>query len=267
MSDQLTNVFVEGFAHDTYSANLPFSSHQLKDAMEPVRHVFIPGSASYYSVNIIEHGIDAAHHSMIHEVGHHLGLSENLAALFSHKYFGRSMNLNDSPSFSNLSVMSYSPFYDNMLLNMFGDKIFWAKVYESPINANARYNKFWDENITVVIDGRKEPLVSARDMCRARMLQYLIHFERGRDRLEFLQYMGFGDWNLDDWKVHRFFSNLGSPFENAIKTNDPKSIQEVREFFGIINDFANDKNTSFMSFMQQINVDDSTFMRIFPHLW
>jgi len=239
LSDELKKIYVEAFAKDTYSANFPFSSKQLKAAMTPLEYHFPYGGETYALVNAVylnvwkmtPYGITG---TALHETGHIWGLGESLTDLQTYKYMGLGMGVSDPAAV--LDDLLYSPFYDNLLLEKVGDKKFWGTIYEGQANqANARYGKMWDENMVVTVNNKKEPLVSYYDMGIAR---YLSNYANNRDysddtkkvMRDFEQYTGIID-------IKSEFKKLGPVFEKAFKNNDLKSVEAVQKFFGVIKDY------------------------------
>jgi hypothetical protein len=251
LSDKLKLVFVEGWALDTYSANLPFSAALLSYRMTTLRFKFPYNWSGTFSsilpVNEIHLGIREQYAGVlaalaIHEIGHSFGLSESLTNVLRYKFWGKDIGLGSS--FAIIDDLVYSPFYDNLLLEKVGDKAFWAKVYESPNDAQERYDKFWNDNMTVTVDGVQEPLVSSS------VRNYALAFAYAR--------LGYWDESSHYYAVasdiewytgisrDRFIDlsrELAPHFEKAIKHNDQKSIEAVRKFFRIITDYQEARGT------------------------
>jgi len=240
LSDELKKIYVDAFAKDTYSANLPFSSAQLKAAMTPLKYHFPFSNDAYAGYDNIVLGTRSDQtEASIHETGHFCGLGESLTELLKNKYVGKGMSTGEG-DFANLNNLMYSPFYDNLLLNRIGDdKKFWGTIYNgSPNEANARYGKMWDENMTVKVNDKKEPLVPFQDFQVARHLSSLARYRKisvDLDKIvsDFEKYANI--LNIEDE-----FEKLGPVFENALN-NDQKSIEAVRKLFNVIKEYNTDK--------------------------
>jgi len=239
-SEELKQIYVEAFAKDTYSANFPFSSKQLKAAMTPLVYHFSNSVGASAAINVAYIGTGSANtvysitETIVHETGHIWGLDESLTCLQCNKYLGNGIGVNDRAAI--LDNLYYSPFYDNLLLERVEDKKFWGTIYEGVVyQADARYGKMWDENMTITVNNQKEQLVLFNDMQAARALSYYVNNRNADTKYNeiasgFERFAGITD-------VKDEFKKLGPVFEKAFKNNDPKSIEAVQKFFGTIKEY------------------------------
>jgi len=233
-SAELTPVFKEayldGFFRDKYFENLPFGSVAMYRRFAPLKVFFgyngIGGSADHNPLLLTttitgpQLEVYLAYSTAIHEVGHILGLGERLTELL--------MGLSIAELRRYTSAM-YDPRIDYMLLKKVGDKTFWETVFMSPDPLEAYY-KMWDDNMTVVVNGHREPLVTGSDWTLVAILSFPDYSnidEEAADR----EVMRITGMTLKEFLGQGFAENgtgFCHAFEMALNNNDPIAIEYVR---------------------------------------
>jgi len=155
----------QGFRQDSFLQAKPFNATFISNVLQAVYFCFAvtpenqlatgfyistpnsPSSRIWANPNLASSNLFA--HTIIHELGHALGLGETLADLKTEIFFGQNSSLRPADN------LAYSSTFDRMLLSAVGANRFWAAAYHS----NAAFGALWDEVFADIITHRQLEIV------------------------------------------------------------------------------------------------------------
>jgi hypothetical protein len=239
-SDELKEIIVEAYSRNSYSAELPFTSEEIRKGLSITRFEFPYSNDTLYNVNIVlgtrtMGGYKNATAIVIHEIGHHWGFEENLAELLKCKYAGLSMKADDHDALN--TALIYSPIHDNLLTEKVGDEKLWNVLCsQQPLED---YAALWNDNMIVTVDGKTVTLVSSYDVSVGRSLNWCLGIWSAGDwrnglTEEFMKFMNFASVSNWEEEVRKMYPL----FEKVIKTNNANAIKQVQDFFKSIIEFS-----------------------------
>jgi hypothetical protein len=239
-SDELKEIFVEAYSRDTFSANLPFSSDEIRKGLSITNFKFPYTYETHYNGDIVVGTPIGAPVHTIHETGHHWGLGEALAELLKYMYTNKQpISQYDGIS----SNFAYDAICDGLLAEKVGDKTFWKTVLRST-EANKKYAELWDSNMTVMVNNQEVPLVTREDFNYAQALGHcaadrLLYPEHDQIVSQFEHFAGFGQGHVNG----EFFEKVAPVFKQALKDNKLDAITEIQNFFGLIRAYQDEYKT------------------------
>jgi len=229
---RLEQIYIAAWSRDSYSKNFPFNSNHLKQVFEHVDFRLWYGQGSYSDSRTwaqIETRQTAEQMvgTIIHEVGHCLGLGEALTQMATAEYRGVS---------SAGRAVHVNPLYVNLLKTKVGETAFWNKVYEG---SNAKYGEMWDANMTVLdTDNVRRPLLTHDQFERVKHLD-LMRLEQGINaqyKKSVEDFAKFSGIPFDGDYYYEFLTIFASNFEAAMNGNR-NAITQVRQFSDAVERF------------------------------
>jgi hypothetical protein len=167
--------------------------------------------------------------TVLHEVGHCMGLNEQLTELLKHKFAGHDLGLSGACGESD--DFRYNPFFYNMLLEKVGDSQFWNTVWRSS-NPNQALAKMWDDNMTVDRLGNVSSLVSHATFIK---LHPIAAEAKGHSTylnllVKFLPFSGITN-------ILEELQKMPKLFHDALKNGDVSAQHWLEDFFDTVERF------------------------------
>jgi len=158
-------ILTQGFLQDSFLQTKPFNAAFIDEVLQNVYFCFArrhdnqqlftgfytsaPNSqSSKIWVNPSRNSLCFAH-TVIHELGHALGLGETLSDLKAELFIGQTSSNRHN------SDLAYNATFDRMLLSSVGADKFWTAAYYS----NAAYGQLWDEVFGDIITHKELEIV------------------------------------------------------------------------------------------------------------
>jgi hypothetical protein len=229
----IKDAFVHGWQYDSYSVNIPFTTDEIRNGVQKIEFEFHYPGTSMAGIDVIlgtkvyDPGSPESHlaQTIVHELGHCMGLSEQLTELLKYKFAGLDLGL--SGNYGNSDNFYYNPFFCNMLLEKVGDSQFWNLVWRSS-NPNQAFSKMWDDNMTVSRDGYIRTLVNHAAFMR---LHEIDRDARGAQELNlmetFIPFSGIVN-------VREEIAKLPRLFHEALINGNIESQNKLENFFNIV---------------------------------
>ena len=146
----IKEAFVHGWEYDSYAVNIPFTSEEMQKGLQHIEFSFAYQGNSFASSRRATIGtqtnIDYLKYVVVHEIGHCMGLNEQLTELMSYKFTGWDLGL--FGSYGKSANFFYNPTFYNMLLEKVGDTNFWNTVFRSD-SRNQALGELWDSQIAI----------------------------------------------------------------------------------------------------------------------
>jgi hypothetical protein len=235
----IKDAFAHGWQYDSYSVNIPFTVSEIRNGVQKIefrfpytydagantRSVLVGTLAGTYGRG----NPNGMAETVLHEVGHCMGLDEQLTELMKHKFAGLDLGLSGDLGASD--NFRYNPFFNNLLLGKVGDSQFWNPG-GSPSNPNQAFSKMWDDNMTVNRAGNVSPLVRHSTFIKLDPIAaeakgystYLNLLEK------FIPFSGIVD-------VLEELKKLPKLFHDAFVVTDVSSQYQLEEFFNTVEKF------------------------------
>lgn len=249
-SEAFKKMFVQAFSDDSYSKLLPFNKNYVEDIFSEFYFYFTSGNYNssfgftYISIFIddIEYELEPHNFAstLIHEVGHALGLGESLTTLLSDEYCRVIINGNEMTRAPDPGNWIYGLHFDLPLYQLVGAKEFWGAVFTS----QKAYGELWEAHYVGV---------SFDDLLYAKRLKNASYYNVEMAH-EFNEYGNFG-LNLDNLtRVDEAYNASAaeaakawdSIFEIAVDNfynwDDENSQQSFIEFIKLASDFIKTTN-------------------------
>jgi hypothetical protein len=236
----IQDAFVHGWQYDSYSVNIPFTTDEIRNGVSWISFEFPYDSAGqggtrWVKVGTLEYDNNpvAKAQTVLHEIGHAMGLSEQLTELLTWKFVGGDtyfdyMQYGTSPNFH------YNPYFYNMLLEKVGDTQFCQTVFRTQYRNQGLAN-LWDLNMTINRAGNISPLVTHYDFWAPTAIS-ISTMRPGSvpafdDALaQFLAFSGIISMKEE-------FAKLPKLFHDALIDNNASAQHQVEDFFAMFRNF------------------------------
>jgi hypothetical protein len=186
--------------------------------------------------------------TLLHELGHAMGLGEPLADLFAEEYLRlnysvQGPNANDYLPISGSGSMAYDSTFDRSLLRQLERQGRGYELWEAAFHSNAKYQQLWDEQFA--------QYVTSNDLNIARRVYFFATSESNLIpglAAQFQQYAGIsieraGQQLLRDWRIINNETHPENPNRRSItETQRQKALEDFKGWIAAFKSFANTHN-------------------------